>query len=96
MVNDIAKDSKLYTDLLDAYEIENKILRFNTCYDLVEASTYMDVLFVISRLKELDVIVDSESILVDTLKSIVDVLMFFIGNKSMRRRAYLLDILEEA
>ena len=35
-MNEIAKNSELYRNLIVAYETENKLLRFNTCYAVLE------------------------------------------------------------
>lgn len=94
--NAIATVSDLYKDLIEAFEIKDKKERFEVCYKLANRASYKDIHMAITYVKEDDNSGDLSNIpdteIVSILKSF---LILFTGNLS-GRRAYLLDILEEA
>ena len=95
-MNEIAKNSELYRNLIVDYDTENKLLRFNTCYDLIEKATYKEVLFVISCIKECEAAEELDNSVSDTIKPLITAMKTVFGSKIGRRQSYLLDLLEEA
>lgn len=96
MKNAIAKDSYLYEELLRAYDVEDSLMRFNTCYEIIDQADYVDILFVISRLKELDCSAEIGGVLSESFQAVFLAIKHLFGSKSIRRCNYLLDLLEEA
>ena len=92
--NAIAKDSPLYDALLSAYEIPDRRLRFQTCYELVDHASYEDIHFVTAMLSEVHAITndDFSSVLPDTF---FQSLTLLLSSKPVQRASYLLDILYE-
>ena len=95
-MNEIAKYSELYRNLIVAYENENKLIRFNTCYDLIEKATYQEILFVISCIKECETAEELDNAVPDAIKPLMTAMKTVFGSKIGRRQSYLLDLLEEA
>lgn len=95
-MNEIAKYSELYRKLIVAYETEDKLIRFNTCYDLIENATYKEILFAISCIKECEAAEELEDSLPDAVKQLTTAMKTVFGSKIGRRQSYLLDLLEEA
>ena len=95
-MNEIAKVSELYHKLITAYEIEDKIVRFTTCYDLIDKATYKDVLFAISCVKECEAVSELDNALPEGIRTLVTAMKTVFASKVDRRQSYLLDLLEEA
>ena len=95
-MNEIAKHSELYRGLIAAYEIDDKVVRFNTCYDLIENATYKDILFAISCVKECEAASELDNALPESIRMLVTALKTVFASKVDRRQSYLLDLLEEA
>lgn len=95
-MNEIAQYSELYRNLIVAYENDNKLIRFNTCYDLIEKATYREIVFAISCIKECETAEDLDNSVPDAIKPLITAMKTVFGSKIGRRQSYLLDLLEEA
>lgn len=96
MSNVIKNSSKIYAELLDAYETENKIERFEKCYGIVDAAEYKDIHYVITMLKESERSGDPSNIPFDSIETVVKALISLFAGKDLGKKAFFLDILEEA
>lgn len=96
MANAIAATSELYEALLIAYDITDKRARFDACYQIVDQAEYMEIHYVISMLKEFENTGDTSSIPIEKIEKILKTVTALFAGKEAGRRAYLLDILEEA
>ena len=97
MKNPIRENSEMYNELCVAYEeIENHKERFQKCYNIVEASDYNEICFVISMLKR------SESVTIENIEGfnsiiqIVKAIFSSATNETRMKHVFFLDILEEA
>ena len=96
MENTIAATSELYEELLKAYDIKDKRARFDACYQIVDKAEYSEIHYVISMLKEFENTGDTSSIPIEKIEHILKTVTTLFAGKEAGRRAYLLDILEEA
>ena len=96
LANPISSSSKLYEKLLEAYNTQDKRVRFESCYQLVDQAEYIEIHYVISMLKEFNSTGDTSSLPLDHLEEILNPLTSLFAGNAEGRRAFLLDILEEA
>ena len=96
MANAIEPHSTLYGALIRAYEIDDKRIRFFTCYDLAHNADYKEIHLAISMLKEAHSNNGVENIATDSLQIFLNGLKTVFLNEVNQRNAFLLDILEEA
>lgn len=94
--NAIGKISELYSELLDAYEEKNKIKKFEKCYELADKATYKEIHMAISYIKEDNESGDISGIPNESVQKIMSALLTLVVGNVRGRKAYLLDILEEA
>ena len=94
--NVIAKDCKVYEDLLNAFKenAKNPVERFNKCYDIIENAHYYEIHFIISMLKEFENAGIDLNIFNDhpALRGLLEI----VNKSGSGRRAFFLDMLEEA
>ena len=96
--NAIAKDSTLYNQLINVYRDEkDKRKCFESCYKIIEEADYFEIHFLITRLKEFynDGFDDFSASLPEPI-SFVNMINYAFNSESLKRKAFLLDILEEA
>lgn len=93
-MNAIAKECKVYEDLLNAFNDNknNPVERFNKCYDVINTASYYEIHFIISMLKDFE---GGDPSFNTNILGIVD-LINAINSSGKSRRAFLLDMLEEA
>lgn len=97
--NVIGMQSDLYKQLLDVYTCYDanvpsvKRERYARCYEIVDNSSYYEICFVISRMKELK---DIENTAVEGLQVIIELINRLFVSKEAIRDRFLLGILEEA
>ncbi len=98
MANPIQATSALYKNLCTAYQEEDKRVRFESCYKLADEASYEEIHYVISMLKEAGFDEDLPDISIGglSISNIIKGLKSFIGTEVVMRKAFLLDILEEA
>ena len=98
LANPIRRNSELYDNLCIAFEETELKLRFDACYQLAKEASYEEIHFVISALKEagFDEDLPDFSVAGFSLSNLMNALKAFVGAKVVRRKAFLLDILEEA
>ena len=98
MANPIQATSELYKKLCSVYQEQDKRVRFDSCYKLADEASYEEIHYVISMLKEAGLDDDIPDISIGGLSvaNIINGLKSFFGAEVVRRRAFLLDILEEA
>ena len=96
MGNAIAATSELDSQLIEAYEIDGRYSRFCACYDIVDQAEYKEINYAIALLKEFEGTPDGSEIELKGLGDLVTILKTLFASKEIRRKAYLLDILEEA
>lgn len=99
MSNPIRETSELYDNLCQTYEDEKLRDRFNKCYTLIDDASYDEIHYVISMLKESSNEDDFNGISIGgiiDLSGIINLLNLFTTSKTIRRCAFLLDLLEEA
>ena len=94
--NVIAKDCKVYEDLLNAFaeNPKNPVERFNKCYDIIENANYYEIHFIISMLKEFENAGPNPQIIIEI--PAVKALLEIVNSNGRGRRAFFLDMLEEA
>ena len=97
MSNPIEESSIVYKSLLRAYRIKDKRKRFAICYKVVDRASYKEIHYIISMLKEAG-FDDVQMPTIGTIdfSAILSIFNNLFANDTIRRQAYLLDILEEA
>ncbi len=92
--NFIAKASKVYENLLEAYNSSDPVERFLKCFEILEKADYLEVHFAITMLKEINSkeLPSSDNALVNSIIKLATT----CTSSTVGRRAYLLDMLEEA
>ena len=92
--NVIAKDCKVYSDLLNAYKnnLSNPVERFFKCYDIIDKASYHEIHFIITLLKEFK----GANFFSNTDLPLIKEFLDFINRNGTSRRAFILDLLEEA
>lgn len=99
MSNPIRETSELYDKLCQVYDEEKLRERFKKCYTLIDDASYDEIHYVISMLKESSNEDDFSGISIGgiiDLSGIMNLLKLFAASKTIRRCAFLLDLLEEA
>ena len=98
MSNPIEESSIVYKALLRAYRIKDKRKRFAKCYNVVDRASYKEIHYIISMLKEagFDDDVPLPTIGSIDCSAILSIVKNLFANDIVRRRTFLLDILEEA
>ncbi len=93
-MNYIAKDCKVYEDLLNAYNenMDNPVERFYKCYDVIDKANYFEIHFIITLLKEFEGATFSSETDISGIKELLEL----INHEGKSRRAFILDMLEEA
>ena len=96
MANSIAATSELYEKLLEAYKTQDKLSRFERCYQIADQAEYTDIHYVLTMLREVAYTGDVSSVPFEHIERILKVAIALFDRKGAGRRAFLMDILEEA
>ena len=89
--NKIALKCRVYQKLLDTYENEEKFLK---CYEVIDEADYYEIHYAITMLKAFESVKIGDTN-IPVLSKLFDSIVLYLSEHTTRR-AYFLDLLEEA